>query len=371
MPIHELNLKVNLTYGNDYLQDNGSVNQLMFVFWGIIIPILGIVGFIGNILTIIVLFRREMKSTTIYFLRTLVVTDTGIIVGAVLGLSVLSITQLNPDMWRFTDVIYPVIYMPINYVVMTLQMINVWTTVAVSVERFIAICYPFRSVKVCNKRNAYILIGIICVFSILYNIPRCFATSYNECTSTHKCYIVITTDFGKSFFFDQFYMVWLYMFMIYIIPLLLLAVLNTLLIIELMKMRKRRAVSNIQENSEANMSLVLVLIVVVFICCQSPGLIAQFQFLDSVVMLQWLCISNTLFVLNSSVNFLIYTAVGRKFRKVLLKTFQILIKRPVNELKSSYSQNGGTELTKLTKNRTNSYEPGDCVDEKRRLNPSN
>jgi len=124
--------------------------------------------------------------------------------------------------------------------------------------------------------------------------------------------------------------------------------LNTLLIMELMRMRKRRTVSNIQENSEANMSIVLVIIVVVFICCQTPGLVAQFQFLDKSTLLQWTCVSNTLFVFNSSVNFLIYTAVGRKFRKTLMKTFNVLIKKPVNELKSSYSQNGGTELTKLT-----------------------
>ena len=134
--MHELNLKVNLSYGDEYLQDKDAMaNQLMFIFWGIVIPIIGVVGFIGNILTIIVLFRREMKSTTIYFLRTLVVTDTAIIVGAILGLSVISITQLNPEMWLFTDVIYPHVYTPTNYIVMTLQMINVWVTVAVALER--------------------------------------------------------------------------------------------------------------------------------------------------------------------------------------------------------------------------------------------
>ncbi|XP_052233478.1 FMRFamide receptor-like, partial [Dreissena polymorpha] len=80
MPVSELNLKVNISVGNEYLQDNGHT-QLMFIFWGVIIPIIGVIGFIGNILTLIVLFNREMTSTTVYFLRTLVVTDTGIIVG--------------------------------------------------------------------------------------------------------------------------------------------------------------------------------------------------------------------------------------------------------------------------------------------------
>ena len=371
MPANELNLKINLTYGDDYIQDMDSKSrQIMFIFWGIIIPIISVIGFFGNLLTIIVLFRREMKSTTVYFLRTLVVTDTGIIVvGGIIGLSVISITQLNPKMWLFTDVIYPHIYTPTNYIVMTLQMLNVWTTVAVSVERYIAICHPFKSVRICNKKNAFLMIGTITVVSILYNIPRCFATWFTRCGDTdgHACYTVITTKFGQSFFYAEIYTLWLYMTLIYIIPLVLLGVLNTLLILELMRMRRRRSVPNMQENSEANMSIVLILIVIVFICCQTPGLVAQFQFLHPLVLLQWTCVSNTLFVLNSSVNFLIYTAVGRKFRKILLKTFQVLIKRPVIELKTSYSQgpysqNGGTELTKLT-NKPIAYDSEEISDE--------
>jgi hypothetical protein len=99
-------------------------------------------------------------------------------------------------------------------------------------------------------------------------------------------------------------------------------VLNLLIILELMRMRQRRAGMNIQEDNEANLSLVLVLIVVVFIFCQTPGLLAQFDSLfDPIVMIKWLAVSNFLFVTNSSVNFLIYTAVGRKFRKVLMKFF--------------------------------------------------
>lgn len=362
----ELNLKVNLSYGDDYIQDDGvNTRRLMFIFWGIIVPIIGVIGFIGNILTIIVLFRREMKSTTVYFLRTLVVTDTGIIVGCILGLSVISITQLNPRMWLFTDVIYPYIYTPTNYIVMTLQMINVWVTVAVSVERYIAICHPFKSVKICNKKNALVLIGIITIVSLLYNIPRCFATKVSHCGPevNHRCHSVISTSFGKSEFYEKIYTVYLYLLIIYIIPLILLICLNSLLILELMRMRKRRTPSNIQENSETNMSIVLILIVVVFILCQTPGLVAQFWFLNADVLLQLLCVSNTLFAFNSSVNFLIYTAVGRKFRKVLLKTFQVLIKRPVNELKSSYSQNGGTELKKLNKKSLAAYDCEDNTDE--------
>ncbi|KAL3876918.1 hypothetical protein ACJMK2_034699 [Sinanodonta woodiana] len=346
--IDEVNFKVNLSYGNnEYLQDDGTkARQLMFIFWGIMIPIISGIGVIGNILTIIVLWRREMQSTTIYFLRTLVITDTGIIIGACIGLTTVAITQLNPNMWLYTDVIYPKIYTPTNFIVMSLQMINVWVTVAVSVERFIAICIPFYAVKICNKRNAFITLLIIVWVSIAYNIPRCFATTFHECGAPdmRECFAIVTTSFGKDYFFSKVYSVWMYMVLIYIVPLLALGVLNTLLVVELMKMRKRRIGTSIQDDNEANMALVLIIIVLVFIFCQTPGLVAQFEFLEPDVFLNWLCISNTLFVLNSSVNFLIYTAVGRRFRKVLLRVFRVFVKSHVltDVSKNSLIKNGNT-----------------------------
>lgn len=325
-PVRELNLKVNLSYGDEFLDDQkAQVRVLMFYFWGIVMPIICAAGLVGNILTIIVLFRKEMKSTTVYFLQTLAITDTGIIIGAILGLSVISITQLNPNLWYYTDVIYPRIFMPVNYVVMTLQFLNVWTTVAVSVERYIAICHPFSHFKICKKRNALIIIGSLAIFSIVYNLPRCFAITYTSC-GVVNCDMVVSTDFGETHFYREIFSVWLYMILVFIVPLLLLIVLNTVLIKELMRMRKRRTVTNSRENSEFNMSVVLVLVVIVFIFCQAPGLVAQFHFLDPVFLLKWMCVSNTFFVLNCSVNFLIYTAVGKKFRKILISMFRVMSK---------------------------------------------
>ncbi|KAH3863634.1 FMRFamide receptor-like [Dreissena polymorpha] len=386
MPVSELNLQVNLSVGGvPFKQDK----QLMFVFWGIILPVIGSFGLIGNILNIIVLFRREMKSTTVYFLRTLVLTDTGIIVGCILGLSSISITQLHPDnpaMNYYTHVIYPHMFTPINFIVMALQFTNVWVTVAVTIERYIAICHPFSAIYVCNRRNTFILIGCICVIAIAYNIPRCFATKVTECDNRTECVTscvgnrsdfcsgvttnftacdnitdcvtsrdgnkrdcrsLVTTDLGKTEWYEQYYSVYAYMIIIYIVPLVILLILNLFLIIELMRMRMRRSASSMlptpNENSETNMSIVLILIVVIFILCQTPGLVAQFWFLDQDVLTKWLCVSNTLFALNSSVNIIIYTAVGRKFRTELLTIFRLRAKGKRNR----GARNGAPELATL------------------------
>uniref|UniRef100_K1QTX7 FMRFamide receptor n=1 Tax=Magallana gigas TaxID=29159 RepID=K1QTX7_MAGGI len=205
----EINFALNLSYGDAiFLQDSAGNNTalqnafyMQYVVNGIILPILSVFGVFGNILTMVVLWRREMHSTTILFLRALVLTDTGIIVVVALTVTPFTLSFFHPGLWYFKDVIYPNVFTPVTYIVMVIQQCNVWITVS------------------------------------------------------------------------------------------------------------------------------------------TPGLFSQFDFLfDPIVFIQWIAFGNTLFVTNSSVNFLIYTAVGRRFRKVLLKMFKKIFGQSV----FSRSRNSGS-----------------------------
>lgn len=319
------------------------------MWWGVIIPIISVVGFSGNCLTMIVLFRREIQLTTIFFLRTLVVTDTAIILGGVLNLSVIAITLRDKNQWLFNDVIYPHLVTPLNYIVSSLQMINVWVTVAVAMERYITTSHPLRSMDICTKKNAFISIAVAVVMSVLYNIPRCFALTTARCyDAKYNCFHVIDTDFGNTLFYTQIYLFWMYIILIYIIPLFVLLVTTTLLIRQLIRIRRRRTPSYIQLNSGSNMDLVIVLLVLKFILCHTPGLCAHFTFLETNALTRWSIVSNFLFVVNSSVNFIIYIAAWRKFRNVLRKTSPVFIKKPSNEFtEANRYSNDGTERMEL------------------------
>jgi hypothetical protein len=352
----EINLKVNLTYGDQYLDDSGSI-YLQFVCWGIIIPIISVFGIVGNVLTMIVLWRREMISTSIYFLRALVVTDMIIIIVAVVVLTPFSLAIYTNGMHYFQDVVYPNIYTAFNFLVMTVQQCNVWFTVSMALERYISICHPFQAPRFYTKRRAIITLVLITVVSVFYNIPRVCAATARECpaeegnavtvpSADKLCYMLVSTDFGNSVFYKTVYATWMYSILIYIIPLTVLFVFNLLIIMELMRMQRRRIGMNIQEDNETSLTLILVVIVVVFIFCQTPGLIAQFDFFTVPVFMKWLAVSNTLFVLNSAVNFLVYTAVGRRFRNLLRKTMNKCV-----------GENSGIDSTSRTSHMaTNGYE---------------
>ncbi|CAL1529874.1 unnamed protein product, partial [Lymnaea stagnalis] len=343
--VNEINLKVNVTYGDAMLNDEASPETAvtLFVFWGIILPLIATVGLIGNILTIIVLWRKEMSSTTILYLRGLVVTDTGILVGSVLALTPISCANyLRGDaLLYFKDTVYPVLHTPAYYIVMTLQQCNVWITVSVSMERYIAICHPFRAARLISRRKTVIVMVIIAVVSLLYNIPHLFASEATPCTSqlatvgAVACLMVGTTYFGNTDVY-KIYRTVMYTIVIYVIPFAALLILNSFLIKELMTMQRRRSGTNIHEENEANLSLVLVLIVIVFIFCQTPGLISQFDVISIDDFFGWLAVSNLLFAINSAVNFLIYTAFGRKFRKVLLRIFRHVFNKNRSLSQSSY-----------------------------------
>lgn len=315
---------INISYDSNALENSEDI--WMLVSYGICIPILAVIGFIGNVLTGFVLWNKEIKSTSIYFLRTLVISDIALLLTGVMGLSLLPIAQIVPAMQGYIDVIYPRIFTPTNYLLMTLQMINVWITVAVTFERFIAVRFPLRSLKLRSKRNSLVSVAVICIVSVFYNMPRCFATKTINCSQEYEdCYFLIPTEFGQAAFYQNFYSSWMYLIFIYAFPVFLLVVLNSLLIIELSKIRSRRChlVAHEVQKNEHNVSVTLALIVTVFIMCQTPGLIAQFDFLESTELLKFVCVSNTFFIFNSAVNFVMYVAVGKKFRSVFIQMFTL------------------------------------------------
>ncbi|CAG5123016.1 unnamed protein product [Candidula unifasciata] len=368
--INEINFKVNVTYGDTSLSDENSpeIRLFMFITWGIILPLVAVAGLVGNILTILVLWRREMHSTTILYLRGMVISDTGILIGSVITLTPLSCANYLQEEGSnyFKDVIYPVIHTPGYYIMMALQQCNVWITVSVSVERYIAICHPFRAARLITRRKTIIVLISVIIISLIYNIPHIFATRVSPCGNSHaptapadvkatvminsvnilgsnatttsarplimltttqkaspphQCLELATTEFGQTFMYLKYRTV-MYSIIIYIIPLTALVILNFFLIKELMVMQRKRSGTNIHDENEANLSLVLVLIVIVFICCQTPGLVSQFDLIPVDIFIYYLTFSNLLFTLNSAVNFLIYTAFGRKFRRVLLRVFR-------------------------------------------------
>ena len=131
-----------------------------------------IFGFVGNILALVILIKDKRKNSTVFLLAALAICDW-------IFLLYISIICVFPGICLYLG--YSAYY---NKTAATFQYIwpvgcmaqtaAIWLVLAVTMDRYIAICYPFKALKWCTSKNAKKAIAGIFVTSIIFNIPRFF-----------------------------------------------------------------------------------------------------------------------------------------------------------------------------------------------------
>ena len=155
-------------------------------------------------------------------------------------------------------------------------------------------------------------------------------------------YVFRSTPLGSSRLYQFVYFDILYLIFSFTLPLLLLTALGIKLVIAYQAVLRRRRRSR-RQCAEQNITLVTIAVVVVFVVCNAPARIVQLLWayrpqpcgtLPFIIME----LSNTLEVLNSSVNFVIYCIYRKQFRRILR---QCMSDRSFSEL---YPRPGNTSL---------------------------
>ncbi|CAG5128134.1 unnamed protein product, partial [Candidula unifasciata] len=146
---------------------------LKFIIWGILGSILAILGFLGNTLSMVVLYRRQMRSSTSYYLISLAIYDNGILLGMVAYFCLPSIAPYSSLLTHYQTVSSRTIIFgyPLSLVA---HMGSIYTCVGFTVERFIAVCWPLQAANTCTRSRTARVILFIFLWSLIYNIPRFF-----------------------------------------------------------------------------------------------------------------------------------------------------------------------------------------------------
>jgi hypothetical protein len=109
-----------------------------------------------------------------------------------------------------------------------------YLTLAVTLERYFAVCHPFYARRICTWRRACQCTFFIVIVSLLYNSPRWFeytcTTVYdiNDNSTVIGC-APITTELRRNEIYDIYYVHVLYMIVHYVLPILFLVIFNTLI----------------------------------------------------------------------------------------------------------------------------------------------
>ena len=218
-----------------------------------------------------------------------------------------------------------------SFILLTVTLCSTSFTLSMTFERFYSIIRPHKVASFNTVKRAKITITIIVIFNTLYHIPHLFIKS--DVSGQRVPYLgVLDKDHGKFYQLLSFTMN-------YILPFLMLLVMNSV-IIHSLRMRSKwtrksldnrfRGKENQTKSLERNIYITLLLVSFTFIFLTFPIIL----FTISLMVFDYTKTSTRLagyylfyhtgqkaFYTNNGINFFLYVASGKKFRGDLLNLF--------------------------------------------------
>ncbi|XP_011451743.3 FMRFamide receptor [Magallana gigas] len=383
MLLHNMNLSdiyhhLNGTYGTfDYENDcsNQAHPHTLFTqdlpgyqkFFNIFLPTACAIGIVGIVLTVVVLGRKNMTTSTNSYLTALAIADLGFLVFLVskfFGSEEMSV-EVYYKYYFYTGTIAPVF-------VETFLMASVWLTVVLAVERYIAICHPLKAIAICTVNRARLIIAGIFIFSFIIRIPRFF--EFKLMTMSHcgkELVHIMPTEMVMSKYYTKTYPIIVDCIVGCVLPLVALVLFNIKLILEIAKSSNYPRfhdvnMQNMIAREQLKITLMLVGIIVVFFVCQAPILVSytvrhilsytvanrqQLEIFNLVTL-----IALSLLTFKSSVNFIVYCWFSEKFWNTFKRVFcgktcldrQKCPRKHHTHTVHSADQNGSTSVRKAS-----------------------
>lgn len=210
-------------------QDPESVNFYRFITNGLLINVIGLLGLLGNVISMIILSRPQMRSSINYLLIGLARIDTVLIITSILLFGLPGIYPYSECLFTYYYIVYPHITPFVFPLAMVTQTASVYLTLTVSLERFVAVCHPLRARSLCTYGRARIYVVGIIIFSVMYNLPKLWEGSvemhWSEEYNT-TLYCPQQSSFRDNHLYQEIYIHWMYLICMYLLPFGSLAVLN-------------------------------------------------------------------------------------------------------------------------------------------------
>ncbi|XP_074653420.1 FMRFamide receptor-like [Tubulanus polymorphus] len=286
----------------------------------VIIPICCLTGILGNILTLIILNKKSMRTSTNAYLSALLVADTIKLLNDTLYFVTILASYIDPPTG---DLLYGYLYPYAHFIFSLSTCISSWMTVAVALERFLLVCFPTQSRGWCTLQRAQFISSAVFVIMIAIALPSALryrtVENYDNATETTSL-TVVTTALWKNEKFVTAY-TWVQSLLRSIIPLCILIFLNYRIICALNKSR-----ANKKMQSRNRITIMLISVIVVFIICVTPDAVMSFVGAGYHDEQSWLIkgireITDSLLSANAASNIFLYCAFNKLFRQQFLAMF--------------------------------------------------
>ncbi|NWX23776.1 NMUR2 protein, partial [Aegotheles bennettii] len=302
----------------------GPRRSHLFLPMALVYTLIFVVGVVGNFLVCLVILKhRNMKTPTNYYLFSLAVSDLLVLLFG-MPLEVY-------EMWSN----YPFLFGPVGCyfktaLFETVCFASILSVTTVSVERYIAILYPFRAKLESTRKRALRTIVVLWVLSVLFALPN---------TGTHGImlqYFPNGTLVPGSATCTVVMPMWIYnciiqitSFLFYVLPMGVISVLYYLMGLRLKEDKSvevEEMAMNVQRPSRKSVTKMLFVLVMVFAICWAPFHVDRLFFSFVVEWTEPLAnifnlihvVSGVFFYLSSAVNPIIYNLLSQRFRMAFL-----------------------------------------------------
>ncbi|CAG9794838.1 unnamed protein product [Diatraea saccharalis] len=315
-------------------------------------------GVIGNVMVpIVILKTKDMRNSTNIFLVNLSIAD--LMVLLVCTPTVLVEVNSKPDTW----VLGKELCLAVPFVELTVTHASVLTILAISFERYYAICEPLRAGYVCTKTRAALICALVWFFAALFTSPI-LAIAEHQTTSNEdgvvvaQCLTQAVTVWQISFFI-------LIIVILYILPLLILIVLYSVIAKNLISAASKVVMNKTVDpyNARARKQVILMLgtVVLCFFLCLMPYrvltlwiIIAPSELPSEISPEKWyniLYFSRVMLYINSAINPILYNLMSSKFRMGFCKVCICYKRKVVNKNKRAIRTvtNGSTTSSSLSR----------------------
>lgn len=290
-------------------------------------------GFVGNFASLLVLRhdKRDANNATTWLLQALAVADSFYLVFC-LCIYLLKTIQVDRSSYipgYLSTEPYLMGFLSVAH------MLTVWTVMLVTADRFSAVCLPMNA-QLRSLLRARVAFAAVVVLSLTYNLPvflelESVPGSAADCQGDGVSQ-TRTTKMRRSAVYFVLYKTVCYAIFRSVGPLIIIITLNIRLTLTLRRLNRRR-LNQRRHTDRDNLTAMIVAVVSVFVVCQCPDVFLRIflsteRFYPSASNARLLRFSrllhvssNALLTLNSSVNFLVYCMIGKKFRRIFLEMF--------------------------------------------------
>ena len=311
-----------------------------YVVQRVLAPLVVLFGVAGNTINIIVLTQKVMRtSSTNTYLTALAIFDVlYLIFGLTMGLKHYESINNAPLYIRYRK--------PIGKpIVDTCSNTAIWLTLTFTIERYIGVCHPMKGRSWCTPERARYITIAVCLSAAIITFPEFFEYHVEEAVDPATNLTVLNpaqTKFGSAHSYKWGYS-YINQALFTFLPLLLLIIFNSFLIrAVLTASKKRRAMTNDigvtndrqdrQNREQQKITIMLIGVVIVFLICQLPQAIMNLyvtyiqvtkSFTDRTIIIVTILsnVFNLLVQINSSMNFILYSSLSLRFRRVFKRIF--------------------------------------------------